>query len=107
MLGEIETKGFTPHFDLFDELVIEKSSLKSNTTERGEPWRLLACRFHLATPGMKHRLRVAVISFPSFENQIQGSLKGAALVELRRHLAIVGIAVILAIDDLCHSPERF
>jgi hypothetical protein len=38
-----------------------------------------------------------------FEDKVQRRLKSNALVVVRRHVVVVGVATILPIDDLCHS----
>ena len=52
-------------------------------------------------------LRVAVRLATTAKNQVGGGLKGDALLEIGSHVAIGGIAGVLAIDDGGHALEGF
>src|SRR4030095_4718285 len=63
-------------------------------------------RFNFSSAGVKHGLGVAVRRLASFEDQGQGRLKGDTLVVVGRHVSIVRITGILAIDDFRHPLKR-
>ena len=52
---------------------------------------------------MKHRLGIAIGRLPPFQDETQSRLKGNTPLVIRRHVTVVGVAVILPIDDLRHS----
>ena len=56
---------------------------------------------------MQHRLGVAVGLLGAFEDQLQGSLEGHAVVEVRRHRAVQRVALVLTIDHRRHALEAF
>src|SRR5262249_13251530 len=57
----------------------------------------------LSATGVKYRLGITVGRLPSLQDEIQSRLKGDAPLVIRRHITVVGIALILPIDDLRHS----
>ena len=52
---------------------------------------------------MQYRFGVATGLLDAGENQITGSLKGDTVIDIRGHIAILGIAGVLAIHDGCHT----
>src|SRR5262245_19736541 len=68
--------------------------------------RIKACRFNLSAPRVEHWLGVAVRRLRAIEDKVQRRLKCDVSIVVRRHVAIVAVAVILAVDDLRHALKR-
>src|SRR5436309_5476307 len=92
----------------------DKRSLRSDKSTGGNAGKVythsfsvsLLYRFNFSATRVKHGLGIPVRRLASLEDKVQGRLKGDATVVVGRHIAIVRVAAILAVDDLCHALER-
>ena len=71
-----------------------------------ERFRLGSRRFNLPAAGVKNRLGVAVGYFSAIEDQVQSSLKGDALIKVRRQVMVIRIVAVLTVHDGSHSLQR-
>ena len=55
---------------------------------------------------MQHELGIAVGELPALEHQVERALKGDTVFEIGRHVVILGIAFVLAVDDFSHLFEH-
>src|SRR6185436_9658952 len=76
------------------------------STDAAVPRRLGVLRLELAAAPSQRVLGVAVRLLQSIEHEVERRLERDALLELRRHVAVVAVARVLPIDDLRHALER-